>query len=476
MVVGEIAHEKELVIIGGGPGGYHAAIRASQLGIRAVLIEKKELGGICLNKGCIPSKVFSHTGELLTSIKTKEQFGIKAEKIEFDFHSLIHYKQEAVQRLRSGVDALCRENKVEIIKGKGYFLSEDRIGVEQKDSYEVFRFKSAVIASGGVPVEPSGCPINDSRVLSPWTITNLKTVPGHLIILGGDYIALEMAMAYKAFGSKVSMVLPEGKRDFSFDPAINRELTRVFKKTGISILKGYSMLGMDAGSETITIQLKGENESKNAEGTHLFYSLGTRPNVKNLGLERLGLALTEEGCIQTDPAGRTSIRNIYAVGDAVSGPSLAVKAMKQGKIAAETIAGLKSETDLRFMPRIARTYPPIACAGLTEPEAIAEGYDAAAGEFSLAGNGYAEILGSKEGLAKLVFDKKTDVLLGVHLIGRGAAELLSGGIQALEMAARFEDLRFPLYPHPSLNEAVMEAAEAFKGESIHSRPKKLKRL
>ncbi|RSD21117.1 dihydrolipoyl dehydrogenase [Mesobacillus subterraneus] len=471
MVVGELAHERDLVIIGGGPGGYHAAIRAAQLGKNVTLIEKDQLGGICLNKGCIPSKVMTHAAERMAASRQDEMLGIETRSIHFEISKLLNYKNQVVSQLRSGVEALCKANKVEVIKGSAFFLSEDKIGVENEDKYEVYRFNEAIIATGGTPVKLSGAPKSD-RILDIWAISDLSAVPEHLVVIGDDYIALEMAMAFQAFGSKVTLVL--SGEDYAFDSSINRELGRILKKARITVVKGYSIEEPAETGVGVTVLLSCEKGSKTVEGSHLFYSLGTKPQIDHLGIDRLGIKLSQEGFIVTDQTGRTSISNIFAIGDVTEGPQLAVKAIKQGKTAAETICGRASENDLNFIPHIARIQPPIATVGLTEQEAAEQGYEVGIGEFSMSANGFAAILGKKEGLVKVVFDKQNDVLLGVHMIGAGAVELISNGIQALEMAARDEDFTFPSYPHPSVNEALLEAVEAFKGEAIHSVPKKQK--
>lgn len=474
MVVGELAHEKDLVIIGGGPGGYHAAIRAAQLGKNVTLIERDSLGGICLNKGCIPSKVMTHGAERLSAAKQDELLGINKTHLHFEIEKLLSYKNQVVKQLRDGVEALCKANKIEVIKGNAFFLSKEKIGVENDDSYEVYKFKEAIIATGGIPVKLPGKAAEYKRIIDSWSIADLSEVPDHLVIYGDDYIALEMAMAFQAFGSEVTLILNDGKNDFSFDSSINRELNRVLKKAGISIVKGSLFEEVQTSDNGVSVILGGSKGQKTINGSHLFYSLGVKPQLADIGVDRMGMKLSAEGFIVTDQAGRTSIENIFAIGDVTEGPSLAVKAIKQGKTAAETICGRLSENDFTFIPQIVRTRPPIACAGLTEDEANQRGYDVGAGEFSLSANGFATILGKKEGLVKVVFDKKTDLLLGVHMIGHGAVELLSSGIQALEMAARDEDIKFPNYAHPSVNEALLEAVEAYKGEAIHSVPKKQK--
>ncbi|WP_409291175.1 dihydrolipoyl dehydrogenase family protein [Peribacillus sp. SCS-37] len=475
MVVGELAHEKELVIIGGGPGGYHAAIRAAQLGSRVTLIERENLGGVCLNKGCIPSKVFAHGAERLASAMDNEQWGIRAENLRFDLSRLIQRKEETVGRLRMGVEALCRANKIEIVKGNAFFISPDKLGVESENSYEVFRFKHAIIAAGGRPEAPSFIPAAASpRIYDPWTIADLGKLPEKLIVFGSDYIALEMAMNFRIFGSEVCLILDEGKSDFPFDSSINRELRRILKKKGIAVEAECVAEHAQISEIGVALHLSGKKGIKVVEGSHLFFTSVIRPELEELGAVRIGLAVTPDGYLKVDSTGRTSHPGIFAVGDITPGVKLAAKAIKQGKTAAETIAGRNSENDFRFLPYTARIRPPAVKAGLTEREARDQGYDTGTGEFAFSASGYAELTGRKEGIAKLVFDRKSDILLGVHMIGEGAIELASAGIQALEMAARDEDLIFPAYPHPALGEALLEAAEAFKGESIHTMPRKSK--
>lgn len=471
MVVGELAHERDLIIIGGGPGGYHAAIRAAQLGKNVTLIERNQLGGICLNKGCIPSKVMTHAAERLLAAKQDEMLGIETTGLNFQISKLLNYKNQVVKQLRDGVEALTKANKVEVIKGNAFFLSEDKIGVENEDSYEVYRFKEAIIATGGTPVKLDGVPKSE-RILDIWSIADLAEVPRHLVVLGEDSIALEVAMVFQAFGSEVTFILSGD--DFAFDASINRELNRVLKKSGISVVKGFTYDETVLTEGGLAIFLSGKKGARTIEGSHLFFSLGTSPQLDNLGIDRLGMKLSEKGFIVTDNTGKTSIENIFAIGDVTEGPQLAVKAIKQGKTAAETVCGRLSENDLTFVPHVARTQPPIAFAGLTEQQAAEQGYEVGVGEFSMSANGFASILGKKEGLVKVVFDKQSDLLLGIHMIGAGSVELISNGIQALEMAARDEDFKFPNYPHPSVNEALLEAVEAFKGEAIHSVPKKQK--
>lgn len=464
MVVGELAHERDLIIIGGGPGGYNASIRAAELGLSVTLIEKEQLGGVCLNKGCIPSKVFTHGAEKLTSMKESAEFGVESGSVSFNLKKLQSYKNKTIAQLREGVKSLCKAHKVEIVKGSAFFLSENKIGVENGDQYDIYRFKHAIIATGSTPRLPKGIMKDDERILDSWSITNLESIPEKLIVYGSDYIALEMAMAFEAYGSEVTLIIEQ--EDFDFDTSINREIKRILKKKKIQLLRNSILMGAESDGEKVFIILEKNLATEKIMGTHLFISSWHSPNTENLGIDRLGINTTEGGYIKVNCQSQTSNLNIYAIGDVTEGPALAVKAIKQGKTAAEAIASIPTEADFRFLPIVAHTSPPIATVGLTEQKAIEQGYVVRVSQFPLSRNGYSAILGRKEGLIKVVFDKENHVLLGMHIIGYGAVELISSGVFSLEMVARDEDLLFPLYPHPSMNEALLEAVEALKNAEV----------
>lgn len=471
MVVGELAHEREVVIIGGGPGGYNAAIRAAQLGLSVTLIEKDQLGGRCLNNGCIPSKVFAHAAQKNTELKHVEDLGISFSDSSFHLGKLQNYKAKVIKQLRQGVEALCKAQKIEIIKGKASFLSEDRIGVESDHAFEVYRFKHAIIATGGKLIPPSQIQIDHERILNAQSVYSLETLPNHFIVYGSDYIALETAMSFNAFGSKISLILDDEKEDFDFDQSINRELQRILKKAKIKIYKKSKLHRAESRLENVIVDLEtAEGKMVTLEGSHFFVSCHTKANVDELGIDRLSIKRTDQGYIKINHVGQTSVSNIYAIGDVTEGNALAVKAIKQGKVAAESIAGINSEVDLTFIPTIVHSIPPIASVGLTEQEARLKYERLHVGQFPLTANGYASILGGKDGFVKVISDAKTDLVLGVHMIGNGAVELISSGIIGLENIARDEDLMFPLYPHPSINEGLLEAVEALKDKAIHKPP------
>ena len=470
MVVGEITEDKDLVVIGGGPGGYHAAIRASQLGINVTLIEREDLGGICLNKGCIPSKVFTHFAQEFKKMSHLSEMGMEFGEVSANLSTLQAYKEKKILQLRKGVEALCKANKIEIVKGTASFLSESRIGVENGHEFSLYNFKDAVIATGGDFYYPEGIALDSTRILSEREIFQLGEIPKDLIVYGADYISLEIASAFSVLGSKVTMIMDE---ELPFDSSISKELFRLFKKQKIHVLKNTQLLDASVKEDGVIVKAATEKgESISVEGSHFVLKGKVKPNIKELGVDRLDLTLTEDGFIQTDNQGRTSIQSIWAIGDTTEGPSLAVKAIKQGKVVAEAIGDKQGEVDLEHIPTVVQMNPPIAFVGMNEEEAKAAGYAAAVSEYPIRGNGYTQLTDNKDGFIKVISDKESDLILGVHIIGAGAVELISSGVLGMEMVARNEDLIFPLYPHPSLNESLLEAVEGLNNAAVHLPPVK----
>lgn len=470
MVVGEISQQRHLVIIGGGPGGYTAAIRGAQLGLSVTLIEQSDMGGVCLNKGCIPSKVFTHAAGKRSETAHLREIGIGDGEEAFNLHKLQSYKTKVIEGLRAGVESLCRENKIEIIHGKATFISVDRIGVENGHQFDIFEFKHAIIATGSSQILPSISPETGKRILLSRDIFELEEVPDHLIVLGYDTIALEVASSYAAFGAKVSILLSKNT-SLPFDESINKELLRVCKKRKMNVVKDVDVVTINELDNEVTIIFqtnKGVHET--IQGSHLFVSEGRIPNVEPLGTSRFGFKLTADGFVKVDGNMQSSIPSIYAIGDVTEGPLLAVKAIKQGKVAAEAIAGGKPEADLTFLPIVAHTIPPVASVGLTEQNARDFEIDIRVSQFALGGNGYATITGKKDGFIKVISDSTTDLVVGIHMIGDGAIEMSGSFVQLLEMAAKEEDITFPTYAHPSYNEGLLEAVEGLIGQAIHAPP------
>lgn len=471
MVVGEFAEKRDVIIIGGGPGGYNAAIRAAQLGKSVTVIEKGALGGVCLNQGCVPSKVFTHAAKKISQVPAMNNMGIVTGESSVDFAGLIAYRDKTVKQLRGGVESLCKANKIEIIEGEANFTGENKIGVAKGHQFDIYEFEHAIIATGSSSIVPDGINASHRRVLLPETVYQLDEQPESLVVYGSDYVSLEVAFSFKKLGSDVIIVLDE-QEDFPFDTSINRELKRVLKKEKINVHRGFKLGDVKATDNEVSINLSKEDESKTLSSSHCYVAAGRQANIDDLGVERIGVKLSTDGFIQTDRTTKTTVDNIFAVGDVATGVASAVKAIKQGKVAAETIGGLKSEVDLTFIPTVVHSIPPIATVGLTEKEAKDQGYVTKRSQTSLSGNSYAMISGEKSGIVSVIKDVDTDLLLGFHMIGAGAVELISTGVTALEMVAREEDLRFPSYPHPSMNEGFVEVMDGLSNMAIHSPPKK----
>jgi dihydrolipoamide dehydrogenase len=470
MVVGEITQERELVIIGGGPGGYSAAIRGAQLGLSVTLIEQSNMGGVCLNEGCIPSKVFTHAASKRSETKHFEELGIGSGEDTFNITKLLSYKTKVIDSLRSGIESLCKENKIEVIRGKATFLGVDRIGVENGHQFDIYVFKQAIIATGSSSAMPVGMTKKGKRILLSHEIFELEEVPEHLIVTGHDYIALEVASSYAALGAKVSILI-DNKAGFPFDESINKELNRLFKKRKISVFKEVDVISTNETDNGISVTFQtNKNKEETIQGSHLFFTGLKQPNVEPLGISRFGIEQTDEGFIKVNGNMKSSIPSIYAIGDVTEGPLLAIKAIKQGKAAIESIAGGKQEVDLTFLPVVVHTIPPIVSVGLTEQNTRDFGMDVRVSQFAMGGNGYATITGKKDGFIKVISDSTTDIITGIHMIGEGAIEMSGSFVQLLEMAAKEEDIKFPTYAHPGLNEGLLEAVEGLIGQAIHAAP------
>jgi dihydrolipoamide dehydrogenase len=474
MVVGEISQQRNLIVIGGGPGGYSAAIRGAQLGLSVTLIEQSELGGVCLNQGCIPSKIFTHAATKRSETAHLHDLGISSSDDTFNFKKLLTYKDKVIKDLRAGVESLCKENKIEVISGKATFLGVDRIGVENGHQFDIFEFDQVIIATGSSSMMPPGLNEKGKRILLSHEIFELEEMPKHLIVKGQDYIALEVASSFAALGAKVS-ILFDDKANVAFDESIKKELNRLFKRRKMIVYKDIQWISTHEMDSEIAVTFQNDkNVEDTIHGSHLFVSGSRKPNVQSLGLSRIGIAQTDEGFIHVDGNMQSSIPSIYAIGDVTEGPHLAIKAIKQGKAAVEAIAGKQPEVDLTFLPVVAHTIPPVVSVGITEQNARDFQMDVRVSQFPLGGNGYASITGKKDGFIKVISDPTTEIISGIHMIGEGAIEMSGSFVQLLEMAAKEEDVKFPLYAHPGFSEGLLEAVEGIIGQAIHIPPLKQK--
>ena len=465
--------EKDIVIIGGGPAGYVAAIRAAQLGGKVSLIEKDALGGTCLNRGCVPSKSLLHSVELFQSMKSAEQYGIKATDVSIDLAKMQANKNKIVSTLVAGVQSLLAGNKVEVIKGRAKLTPSRQVeidtGQEQKQTIQA---KKIILAAGGKPIRlPIPGADSTSGIINAESILDLDYIPKSLLMIGGGVIGVEMATILAKLGCKVSIVemLPH------ILPMEDAELTsvlgRALKEDGIQLYEGTKVSSIEdsEGGKSVTIS-DGATEKK-LEAEVIAIAVGYCPNINELGLNEAGVA-TDKGAIQVNERMETSVPNIYAAGDAIGGIMLAYVAMEEGVIAAENALGRKSSIDYQAVPRCTFTLPELAGVGLTEEEATAQGYQIQVGKFPFSANGMAAILGERRGLVKIITETKYGQILGVHIIGPRATELIAEATLAMKLEASPQEITATIHAHPTLSEALREAALDVTGETIHFLSKK----
>jgi dihydrolipoamide dehydrogenase len=468
MVVGSFAKGCQVVVIGSGPGGYLAAIRLAQLKKDVILVEAEEsLGGICLNEGCIPSKALIHAADFYTDTKTSSIFGIHVENASLDLPKLISWKDGVVKRLTGGVHTLCTKNGAEIMRGKARFISDRQIEVAGPEGVQVVQFEQAVIATGSVPFELPGFRRDGETVIGSKEALSLTEVPKKLVVIGGGYIGLELGSVYRKFGSEVSIVEFFPELLGQHDPEVREALTRRLKALGIQLYLGHRAMSMEKGSPSrVTIQDR-DQKATVLEADKVLVSVGRVPTVEGLGLENAGVAQDAKGFIKVNARMETNVAGIYAVGDVVGGPLLAHKAYREAKVAAEVIAGEPSAFDNIVIPAVVYTDPEVAWAGLSEMEAKAKGFNVVTGTFPFRASGRAMTLNATEGFVKTVADADTKRILGIHIVGSGASEIVSEGALAIEMGAFLDDLSGTIHPHPTLSEGLMESVEAALGEAIH---------
>ncbi len=467
MVVGEFTTEVDVLVIGAGPGGYVAAIRAAQLGKNVTVVEKGELGGVCLNRGCIPSKALISAAHQYESISHAAGMGIEADNVRVDFAKVQEWKQGVVSKLTGGVGSLLKGNKVEVIKGEALFVSENEVRVI--DGYESnrLRFQHCIIATGSRPIELPGFPFGE-RILSSTEALELKEIPESMVVIGGGYIGIELSQAYAKFGTKVTILEGTGSILPGFDARLISMVKRNLKKAGVNVVTNAMAGGAEQKDDSVSVTYTVNDEEHTVSANYVLVTVGRRPNTEDLGLDLIGVKTSEKGYIEVDGQCRTSVPGIYAIGDIVAGPALAHKASYEGKVAAEVIAGKASAVDYKAIPAVVFSDPEIATVGLTEKEAKDEGYQPVVGKFSYGVNGRALALNAAEGSVTIVGDKESGLVLGAQIVGQEASNLIAEIGLAIEMGATLEDIALTIHAHPTLGEMTMEAAEAALGKAIHS--------
>lgn len=467
MVVGDFAIELDTVVVGAGPGGYVAAIRAAQMGQKVAIVEKEYIGGVCLNVGCIPSKALIAAGHKYQESLDSTAFGVTSENVKIDFSKTQEWKNnQVVSKLTKGVEGLLKKNKVEILRGEAFFNDENTMRVMGEDSAQTYSFNNAIVATGSRPIEIPGFKFSD-RVLDSTGALNLTEIPKKMAIVGGGYIGSELAGVYANLGTEVTIL--EGLPSIlnGFDKDMVKLVEKNFKNRGVNIVTEAMAKESTVTDNGVTVKYEAKGEEKSLDVDYVLVTVGRKPNTDELGLESAGVKMTDRGLIEVDEQGRTSTDSIYAIGDVVPGPALAHKASYEAKIAAEAISGKKVAVDYRALPAVAFTDPEIASVGYTESEAKEKGLDVKVTKFPLGGNGRALSLNATEGFVRLVTTKEDNVIVGGQVAGISASDVIAEIGLAVESGMNAEDIALTIHGHPSLSEVVMDAAEAALGMPIH---------
>ena len=454
----------EVMVLGSGPGGYTAAFRAADLGKKVVLIERyADLGGVCLNVGCIPSKALLHAARVVSEAEEMSHFGVKFEKPKIELDALRTWKQNVVAKGTKGLAGLARQRKVQVVTGVARFTSPHMVEVDTAAGKKTVSFDFCIIAAGSQAARIPGFPYDDERLMDSTSALELKDIPAKLLVIGGGIIGLEMATVYDALGSRITVVelldglIPGADRD------IIRPLHKRIEKRYEGIYLKTKVTGIEATKQGLKVKFEGENAPQPQLYDRVLLSVGRRPNGKAINAEAAGVMVNERGYIPVDRQMRTNVPHIYAIGDIVGEPMLAHKASYEGKLAAEVIAGHKAAFDARTIPSVAYTDPEVAWMGLTETMAKAQGIEIEKAVFPWAASGRARATARDEGSTKLIFDKSTRRLLGAAIVGPNAGELIAETVLALELGADAEDIGLTIHAHPTLSETVFFAAEIAEG-------------
>jgi dihydrolipoamide dehydrogenase len=459
----------DVVIIGAGPGGYVAAIRAAQLGLRTACVESRgSLGGTCLNIGCIPSKALLQSSEKFAEAgRDLAEHGVKVGEVALDLAAMMGRKDKVVTTLTRGVEFLFRKNKVDWLKGKGRIAAPGRVAIAGADggSQEI-EAGSIVIASGSESTPLPGIDTDEKRIVSSTGALALDRVPRRLVVIGGGYIGLELGSVWQRLGAKVSVVEVLDHIVPNMDRELGTALLRVLARSGMEFKLGAKVAGLHQGQEDLTIELEGA-ERQRLTADVVLVAIGRRPYTAGLGLEAAGVALDEHSRVGVDDGFATNISGIYAIGDAIHGPMLAHKAMDEGIAVAERLAGQKTTVDYDTIPAVIYTWPEVASVGRTEEELKAAAISYRVGKFPFTATPRARTNGYTEGFVKILAETDTDRVLGVHIIGPDAGTLIAEAVLAKEFGASAEDIARTCHAHPTLSEALKEAALAVDGRAIH---------
>jgi dihydrolipoamide dehydrogenase len=462
----------DLVVIGGGPAGYVASIRAAQLGMKVACVEKREtLGGTCLNVGCIPSKALLNSSEIFDEAKHHAgQHGIKIKDVSLDLPAMLKRKDYIVKSLTQGIDFLFKKNKITRFIGHGVIMGKGQVAIRKDGANsESISCKNILIATGSEVAQLPNVEIDEKRIVSSTGALNLPEVPKKLIVIGGGVIGLEMGSVWRRLGAEVEVIEFLDEIIPGNDGEVRSSFRKILEKQGMKFRLGTKVTGAktDKNSVTLSVEPAKGGDKEEIKADYVLVAIGRKPNTYNLGLKESGIAQDERGRITVDSHFQTNVAGIYAVGDVIAGPMLAHKAEEDGIAAVEIIAGQHGHVNYDLVPAVIYTHPEVATIGASEEKLKEQGVDYVKGKFPFAANSRAKAVGDTDGFVKILADKKTDKVLGVHIIGPQAGTIIAEAAIAMEFGASSEDIARTCHSHPDLNEAVKEAAMAVLGRAIH---------
>lgn len=468
----EQANDFDVVIIGAGPGGYVCAIRAAQLGMRVACIDKRGApGGTCLNIGCIPSKALLHASEVFSELEHAGDMGIKLGSVKLDLDTMMKYKQEGIDGNTKGVEFLLKKNKVDEIRGAATIRAADTVDVALLDGGKrQLKAKHIIIATGSEVTPLPGLDVDEDMIVSSTGALELGKVPKHLLIVGAGVIGLELGSVWKRLGAEVTVVEYLDRITPGVDAELAKQFERVLKKQGLNFKLGFKVTSADKQKSGVKVTIRKSDDSGKDETLscdRVLVATGRRPHTQGLGLDTVGVKLDERGRVHTDGHFATNVKGIYAIGDVIAGPMLAHKAEEEGVALAELLAGKPGHVDYNLVPGVIYTAPEVAWVGRSEEELKADGIAYNIGKFPFMANGRAKVNRVTDGFVKILADKETDLVLGVHIIGPQAGELIAEMAVAMEFSASAEDIARTCHAHPTLSEAVKEAALAVEERALH---------
>lgn len=471
MVMGDMEMSTDLLVIGGGPGGYGAAFRAADLGLDVIMVDPSPRpGGVCLHKGCIPSKTFLHLAELIFDAGRAKKMGISFSEPKLDITAMRAWKEQVVDSMADGLVTLAKRRGILLVQGIARFESSDTVRLTGADISHI-RFKHGIIATGSQPLELPGIPFSPGgRIMDSAAALTLPDIPKSLLVVGGGYVGLEIGSVYAALGSQVTLVERENRLLAQVDADLVQPLQKHLSKLFAEILFGVRLNSMKENNEGVDIEFQHEKKLKQRRFDRVLVAIGRIPNSNDLGLEHTKVTLDSRNFIQINDRQQTSSEHLFAVGDVAGGVMLAHKAIREGRVAAEVTCGMKSGFDARAIPAVVYTDPQICWCGLTEQQAKAENIPYTVQKFPWKYSGRAQTMGMTDGFTKLLTDQQSGRILGVGITGRNAEGLISEAALAIEMGALAEDIALTIHPHPTLAETEAEAAEIFQGSPTHVMP------